>query len=316
MLDCLTTPLSSARTQALTLRSELERNRALLHDIAHSLTSWAKDSSHMLDASVWRQLPPQEARMVAELRAQLRALALRSCYASAERSASANSTASTSRRSAEDTDEDTGGGGEVEGAGVRGEGWAGGQEVCNLVNCVLEGLSASCRVMVQLQQDKEDLERKLELQVHEAKDALAHAHVTHSTELRTLQQQMEQARRAQDAQRELALEELAATRTACTASETSKALLQTQVAIICMCVCLRVCVCACVHILHYTHIHKHTHTHTHTHTGGGPGRLSARTRATFGSSSGGERRTGGGSGCPGGCSGRRARSTEGAAARA
>lgn len=97
MLDCLTTPLSSARTQALTLRSELERNRALLHDIAHSLTSWAKDSSHMLDASVWRQLPPQEARMVAELRAQLRALALRSCYASAERSASANSTAATSR---------------------------------------------------------------------------------------------------------------------------------------------------------------------------------------------------------------------------
>jgi hypothetical protein len=203
--------------------------------------------------------------MVAELRAQLRALALRSCYASAERSASANSTASTSRRSAEDTDEDTGGGGEVEGAGVRGEGWAGGQEVCNLVNCVLEGLSASCRVMVQLQQDKEDLERKLELQVHEAKDALAHAHVTHSTELRTLQQQMEQARRAQDAQRELALEELAATRTACTASETSKALLQTQVAIICMCVCLRVCVCVCTYITLHTHTQTHTHTHTHTH---------------------------------------------------
>jgi hypothetical protein len=97
VLDCLITPLSSARTQALTLRSELERNRALLNDIARSLTSWAQDSSHQLDASAWQLLPPQEARVVAELRAQLRALALRSCYASAERSASANSTAATSR---------------------------------------------------------------------------------------------------------------------------------------------------------------------------------------------------------------------------
>ena len=81
----------------MTLRSELERNRALLNDIVRSLTLWAQDSSHLLDASVWQLLPQQEARVVAELRGKLRALALRSCYDSAERSASANSTAATSR---------------------------------------------------------------------------------------------------------------------------------------------------------------------------------------------------------------------------
>jgi hypothetical protein len=40
------------------------------------------------------------------------------------------------RRSAEDTDEDTGGGGRE--AGERGEGGAGGQEVCGLVSSVLK----------------------------------------------------------------------------------------------------------------------------------------------------------------------------------
>jgi len=247
VLDCLVMPLDNVREQAVTLRRKLERERALLSDVAHSLGAWSKDASHLLDASVWHQLPPQEARVVADLRAQLRAFALRSCYASATRSSARSpsppllSRASTSRQSksrpvsrrcADEADQDkreeaT----ETEGAVDGDEGLTRrGQEICGMVRLVLEGLSAACRAAVQLQQDKEDLERDLELQTQEAKDAQTLARNSHAAEQRALQQQLDDALCSHAAQRQAAQEELAAAQAACTASETLNTQLQQQVA--------------------------------------------------------------------------------------
>lgn len=290
VLDCLVTPFDHTRAQVTALRQQIARDTAMLNALCADMCAWSKESSHLLESSVWRQVAETEAQLAASLRDQLRDLTLRSCYASssfAARSkkkngggnttglASTSSTssralspspphspsppllsrASTSRASSrassrsstsckKDQDhEQHQPSAEREGASAWGEGEDGIEgssldvlqdvplvlkDVRMVLKLTMACLSAACRALVQLHDDKHELQEQLEAHHKGAMQQMALTLNSHAAEVQRMQAELEQEKQARTQERTSAEVALGAAQSSLAAAETGNTKVQQQ----------------------------------------------------------------------------------------
>ena len=258
ILECLVSPLDQARALTGQLQQRLAATGALASAMAADLCAFGKTHGHMLEAGVWRELPPADSSLATTLHANLRALAMRASYAagkgraaerggrhaadlSPERHAADSpsptgfSRASTSSASSRPASRHAREGGVPVREGVAGADAAEEvlpmlEEVGRVLQSLLGCTSAACRALPQQQHDKEDLQTKLDAQTLAAEQTLEKLKSAHKIELDFARGEREEAQRALAAQAASAQQALEEEKAARQAAETTVAAREAEIA--------------------------------------------------------------------------------------